>query len=283
MIDDKKSQILLLLPVIIVFSVLFALPLFTILIESFHEYEPGRIGSVEGAPLTIENYMELTHPVYFDYFLQTYAIAFYSTIISIISSFPIAYYIARNCSPGTKKAAISAMVGLLFLSHLVRIYATLLTFGSAGILAPVMSYVGVNTNSSWYIDVTIVAGLLQYTIPISVLVLIGTIQSLNPRLNEAAQSLGASVFTSHLTITLPLCIRGIVGAFLVSMTLGVSAFAIPWILGKGRVLFISNLIYSRFSEVGNLPSGSAVSITMIILAMIMVFLVSRMTSLVDRT
>ena len=36
------------------------------------------------------------------------------------------------------------------------------------------------------------------------------------------------------------------------------------VLGKGRVLFVSNLIYARFGEVGNYPSGGALSITLLV-------------------
>jgi ABC-type spermidine/putrescine transport system permease subunit I len=35
------------------------------------------------------------------------------------------------------------------------------------------------------------------------------------------------------------------------------------ILGKGKVLFVSNLIYNRFSEVANYPGGSAISIVLL--------------------
>jgi ABC-type spermidine/putrescine transport system permease subunit I len=117
----------------------------------------------------------------------------------------------------------------------------------------------------------------------SILILIGAIQNLNPRLTEAAQSLGASAFKAHLTVTVPLCVKGLVSAFLVSMTLGISAFVIPWILGRGRVLFISNLIYSRFSEVANYPSGAAISIVMMVLSIILIFVMSRLATRLDRT
>ena len=217
------------------------------------------------------------------YFTQTYLLAFCASALAIIFAFPIAYYIARNASSWVRKASISAIIGLMFLSALVRVYSIQLTFGSAGILGPVMSVLGVNTNGRMYIYFVIVAGLLHYAIPMSILILIGAIQNLNPRLTEAAQSLGASALKSHLTVTIPLCIRGLVSAFLVSMTLGISAFVIPWILGRGRVLFISNLVYSRFSEVANYPSGAAISIVMMVLSILLIFVMSRLATLLDRT
>ncbi|MCK1333274.1 ABC transporter permease [Bradyrhizobium sp. CW9] len=278
-----RSKLLLLIPAAAVFVLLLLAPLSMVLNESFRTFEPGRIGSVDGAPLTVANYAELFLPVYVQYFAQTYFLAFCASVFAIIFAFPIAYCIATMASPWVKKASISAIVGLMFLSTLVRVYALELTFGAAGVLAPAMSAVDVNTNGRSYINFVIVAGLLHYAIPMSILILIGAIQNLNPRLTEAAQSLGASALTSHLTVTIPLCIRGIVSAFLVSMTLGVSAFVIPWVLGRGRVQFISNLIYSRFSEIANYPSGAAISIVMMAPSFLLIFILSRLATSLEGT
>ncbi|MCK1293189.1 ABC transporter permease [Bradyrhizobium sp. 30] len=278
-----KSQVPLLLPAMAVFAFFLVLPMLTVFNESFRTFEPGRVGSVKGAPLTIGNYAELLLPVYVQYFAQTYFLAFCASILALLFAFPIAFHIARTSSAWIRKVWLSAIIGLIFLSALVRVYALQLTFGSAGILAPVISLAGVDTNSRLYIDFVIIAGLLHYGIPMSILILIGAIQNLNPRLTEAAQSLGASAVKSHLTVTIPLCMRGLLSAFLVSMTLGVSAFVIPWVLGRGRVQFISNLIYSRFSEVANYPSGAAISIVMMILSMLLIFTFSRLAATLERT
>ncbi|MER9191435.1 ABC transporter permease [Mesorhizobium australicum] len=281
--SSKRSQVLLLLPAAAVFFLFLGLPLLAVLQESFRVFTPGRIGAVAGAPLTTTNYTELFLPVYAGYFIRTYFLAFSTSVIAIFFAFPVAYYIARDASARVRKIWISALIGLMFLSSLVRIYAIQLAFGSVGALSPIISCFGVNMNGGPYINAVIIAGLLHYAIPLSVLILVGTILSLNPRLTEAAQSLGASALESHLSITIPLCIKGLVSAFLVSMTLGVSAFAIPWILGRGRVVFISNLIYNRFSEIANYPSGAAISIVMISLSLLLIFVLSKLTTLLDRT
>jgi len=38
------------------------------------------------------------------------------------------------------------------------------------------------------------------------------------------------------------------------------------LLGRGFILFVSNLIYFRFSEVANFPSGAALSVVMMVIA-----------------
>ena len=50
------------------------------------------------------------------------------------------------------------------------------------------------------------------------------------------------------------------------------------ILGKGKVLFVSNLIYARFSEIANYPSGSAVSIVMLVMSLAIIYGITRVVS-----
>ena len=50
------------------------------------------------------------------------------------------------------------------------------------------------------------------------------------------------------------------------------------ILGKGKVLFVSNLIYSRFSEIANYPSGSAVSIVMLVMSLAIIYGITRVVA-----
>jgi ABC-type spermidine/putrescine transport system permease subunit I len=77
-----------------------------------------------------------------------------------------------------------------------------------------------------------------------------------------------------LTITLPLSRAGLVSAFLIALTFSISAFVIPMVLGKGRVLFVSNTIYNRFSEIADYPSGAAISVVMLVVSLLVVMGVS---------
>ena len=88
--------------------------------------------------------------------------------------------------------------------------------------------------------------------------------------------MGAPAWRAHLTITL--CIRGILAAFLFGFTFSISAFVFPMIPGKGRILFISNLIYTRFSEIANYPSGAAISVVLFVLAMLIVYVMTLMVN-----
>ena len=274
----SQNAFLLLVPAIAVFVGLLVLPIGGILVESFKLYVPGRVGSAADAPYTLANYLELLQPTYVGYFFTTFRLGAIAAIVALLVGFPIAYYVARTRSRRIRNVAIALLITLMFLSALVRVYSLELTFGTVGAMMPVLRFFEISTNSRTYIQWLVVAGLLHFIVPMAALILIGTIQNVNPRLVEAAQALGALRWKAHLTITVPLSTRGILSAFLICYTLSISAFVVPMVLGKGKVLFVSNLIYRRFSEVANYPSGSAISITLLVISLVIVYVVSRVAS-----
>ena len=273
---NAKTPSVLFLPGGALFLALFVLPMAGLFVESLRYYEPGSIGSAADAPLTFANYAELFKLSFAGFFFQTLRISLAASVAGVFLAFPLAYWIARRLSPRWRVIAVGFFVALMFLSVLVRTYALELTFGATGPLGPLLRSIGISTNSRPYIETLVGMGLLHYVIPMSVLTLLSTIQNVDPRLTDAAQVLGAPSWRAHLTITLPLCMRGILAAFLFGFTFSISAFVIPMILGKGRVLFISNLIYTRFSEIANYPSGAAISVVLFVLAMLIVYAMTAM-------
>jgi len=258
------------------FLALFVLPMAGLLIQSLRYYEPGSIGSAADAPFTLAKYGELFKASFAVFFLQTLRISLLASLAGVFFAFPLAYWIARRLSDRWRMIAIGFFVALMFLSVLVRTYALELTFGATGPFGPLLRDMGIATNGRPYIETLVGMGLLHYVIPMSVLTLLATIQNVDPRLTDAAHVLGAASWKAHLTVTLPLCMRGILAAFLFGFTFSISAFVIPMILGKGRVLFISNMIYTRFSEIANYPSGAAISVVLFVLAMGIVYAMTKL-------
>jgi putative spermidine/putrescine transport system permease protein len=259
----------------VIFVGLFFLPLTGLLLESFRLYQPGSIGSAAGAPLTLANYAELLKASFAGFLVETLRISLLASLVGLVLAFPIAYWIARVLTLRRRALAVGFFVTLMFLSVLVRTYALELTFGATGPLRPLLLSLGISPNARGYIEILVGVGLLHYIVPMALLTLLGTIQNVDPRLVDAAQALGAPAWKAHLTVTLPLCVRGLLAAFLFSFTFSISAFVIPMILGKGRVLFVSNLIYTRFSEIADYPSGAAISMVLFALALAFVYLISR--------
>lgn len=271
-----RTGVLLLLPGFGLLVVLLALPLLNTVLVSFKLFTPGQIGAAANAPFTWQNYLQIFNHAYLYYFFQTFWISFIATAIALAVGFPIAYIVARLPTGWKRKLLVSFLVMVMFLSALVRVYSLALTFGPVGFLMPIARSLGINPNGGLMIELITIAGLLHYVIPMSALVLIGTIQNINPRLTDAAEALGAPRWKAHLTVTVPLAKTGLVEAFLISYTLCISAFVIPMILGRGRLLFVTNLIFNRFSLVADYPSGAAMAVVMVVVSLALVYAVTRL-------
>jgi putative spermidine/putrescine transport system permease protein len=263
-----------LVPAVAIFAIGFAGPLANLAVESFRQFTPGRVGSVAGAPLTAQNYLELANPAFVDVLLTTFWIGLSAAILGQLVAFPLAYCIVRRLSARARTIMLGFLITLVLSSVLIKTYAIELTFGSVGITRPLLAALGISANSRGYINAVVIMGLVHSIIPVATLTLVGAVQSLDPRLLDASQSLGAPLWRSHMTITLPLMLPALVSSTLISLTFAISAFVIPMVLGRGRVLFMSNVIYTRFSDIANYPSGAAISIVMLAAAFAVIAVLS---------
>ncbi len=257
-------------PVLLAFGLLYLVPLLFTAWESFKEFVPGRIGGVAGT-FTLENYRSLLHPVYLDYFLNTFRISLVATLLALLLGYPIAYHIARRRSGSLRTFLVGFLICMLFLGVVVRVYSLALTIGPVGILYPVASFFGFRPNDVILIEFSVVLGLVHTLVPLIALTLIGTIHNVNPNLEDAALSLGATRFASFMTVTVPLSLPGVVSSILLAYALAVSSFIVPMVLGKGIVVFATNLIFERFSEVADFPGGSAIAMVMLVASVTIVY------------
>jgi ABC-type spermidine/putrescine transport system permease subunit I len=267
-----------LVPAFLLVLGLLALPLCMVADESLRPYVSGHIGSLAGAPLTFANYTELLSPAYANFFLDTFRLSLIASLVGIAVGLPIAYIIAHETSSRTRRAWIIFLVSLLFLNVLVRTYAIGLAAGPPGFGRALASFLGMRLNGRDYAELTVVAGLLHCVLPMAILTMLAPVQTLNPRLVDAAEALGAPRWWAHLSITMPLSTRALMAGFVVGFTFCVSAFVIPMVLGKGRVMFVSNLIYTRFGEAGNYPSGAALAIVLLTASTVFVYGIGHLSS-----
>jgi putative spermidine/putrescine transport system permease protein len=259
----------LLAPGAILLVLLLAAPIALMAVESFRPFIAGTVGSSAG--WTLRNYTELIEPAYAFYFYDTFRIGFIVSAIALLLATPLAWQAARTKRRATRVSIFGLLIGLLFMSLVARLYAIQMTWGSTGPLAFFGTLIGVPARSSGYAAIQVAIGLLHFVVPMAAMILIGTFQNISPKLEEAAASLGAPRWRVALSITLPLAIPGLLSAFMISFAMCISNFVVPLILGRGVVLFTTNLMYVRFSDVANFPSGAAIGIIMFVLAGLVVY------------
>lgn len=259
----------LLAPALLALLVLMGGPIVLLVLESFRTFVPG--AGMQTGGFTVANYRELLDPAYLFYFWETFRIGLIVATISVAAGAPLAFAAVRSRSSFVRKGLLALLVGLLVMSLVARLYAIEMTWGSIGPLAPIGALTGINPKSPRYADVLVSIGLLHFCLPVVALMLIGSFQSLSPRLEEAASSLGATRSDAIVSVVLPLVGPSLISAFTIALAMCISNFVAPLLLGRGVVVFTTSLMYTRFSDVGNYPSGAAIGVVMLVLSFAVVY------------
>ena len=259
----------LLAPAVLIVCACMVAPIALMAVDSFHPFVPGRAGA--GAGWTLVNYTELFNASYAFYFWDTFRIGFIVSALAVTLAAPLSWHAARTRRHGVRLFIFGLLISLLFLSLIAKLYAIQMTWGATGPLAFFGRLIGVPVNSPRYAEVQVLIGLLHFVLPVAALMLIGTFQNIDPQLELAAASLGAPRWHVAASVTLPLAAPGLLSAFMIAFAMCISNFVVPLILGRGVVLFTTNLMYTRFSDVANFPSGAAIGIIMLVLAISVVF------------
>lgn len=258
-----------------IITAIFLSAIFFMILVSFYKYTPGYTWK---PTLTLENHIEfLMDPFYHNYILSTLRLSGMSTIISFIMGFPVAYLLARSKSHRIKGVILMILVIPNFTNIVARMLSLGLVLYDTGLVNQTLIYLGIVEKplKLMYNELAVIIGLTYWILPLIVFTLIGTIQRVDPSLEEAAQSLGANKLQTFGKITLPLCIPGISLATLLAYVSCITAYVIPRMMGGGTVRFIADLIYYKAVILGNFPFGSAASIYLGLIVLTIVLVIYK--------
>jgi iron(III) transport system permease protein len=143
--------------------------------------------------------------------------------------------------------------------------AVILLFGRSGVVTGFLADTFDIARSRWIYGLpgVLLAQLLAFT-PIAFLVLIGVVQGIAPSLEEAAQTLRASRWTTFRTVTWPLLRPGLANAFLLGFVESLADFGNPLVLA-GNYELLSIKVF--FAVVGAAhDQGRAAVLALVLLA-----------------
>jgi spermidine/putrescine transport system permease protein len=266
----KRLRAWFLAPTWTVMLSLFAAPLAIILAYSF--LTRGTWGGIS-RPWSIESYQRLADPIYLGILWRSFWIAGAATVLCLLLGFPLALFISRA---GNRKNLYLSLVILPFWkSFLVRTYAWMFLLRDTGLINTVLQKLGLihNPLPLLYNDGAVILGLVYGYLPFMVLPLYATLERLDRNLLEAAADLGAKPWVALTRVVIPLSAPGIrAGAILVFIPC-LGAYLTPDLLGGGKTVMIGNLIQNQFTTARDWPFGSAVSLTLmaIVLVLLLVF------------
>lgn len=192
------------------------------------------------------------------------------TVITLILAFPYAYLMVRTPSSALRKFLLVALFLPFFIGQVVRAYGWLIILGNQGMVNEALGLVGIPPIRLLYNYPAVLFGLVQYMLPFAVLMLAPALTAIPGELEAASASLGANWVRTFRHVVLPLSRPGLVGAGLVVVTLSLTDFAIPAILGGGTQDFIANAIYDQFFRTSDQGLGATLSLMLVAVGSVLV-------------
>ena len=259
---------LLLAPSMLFLTLFFALPALGLVSYSF--LTQASDGTV-GLPLTLEHYSHFfSTPLYSRVLRTTLEISLITTAVAIVLGYPVALVMVRS-APIVRQAITIIVIAPLVVSVVVRTYGWQLILGNGptGILNWLLLNTGILKSplALLYSQTAVVIGSLHVFFPMMVLPLASALGKIDPRLEDAARTLGATGWRTFRRITLPLSLPGLtVGCTLVfSLTAG--SFVTPAILGGTSGQMLGVLVEQQILIVYNWPFGAACASVLVALVL----------------
>ncbi len=255
-------------PVTLVMVLLIAVPLIYVAVMSFCSIDEFYNVTFD---FTFDNYIRLANKDYLKIYAQSLIIALLTTVICILAGYPFSYAIARTKS--RKKKILYMLVIIPFWTNsLIRIYGWRSFLGSSGWLNMLLTRIGITKEpiDLLYKQGTTILGMVYCLIPFMILPLYTAIEKLDGSLLEASSDLGARPVSTFFEVILPLTSSGIFSGSLMVFIPCLGYFFVSDILGGGNSDVIGNLIERQFQSGNNWPLGSALSIILIAVTLVLV-------------
>lgn len=193
--------------------------------------------------------------------LLSLKVAFVAMLFAIPLAFAIAYILARASFRG--KALVQALVMLpLVMPPVVTGYFLLVLFGAEGVIGQFLAQLGLGFGFHWT-GAALAAAVMAF--PLLVRPMRLSIEAIDTKLDQAAETLGASRWTRFRTIILPLSMPGILAGGILGFAKALGEFG-------ATMTFVSNIpgetqtfslaVYSLLQS----PSGDGAALVLILVS-----------------
>lgn len=265
----KFSQLA--LPYIVWAVLMLVLPMGLIAVYSVMEQG----NSIVTFAFTLEHYKKFfTDPDFLLILWRSLLIAIKTTVICLFLGYPIAYFIARS-KEKTQNLLILCITIPMWINMLVRTYAWIGLLSEGGFIQKLLSFIGLGNTELLYTEGAVLLGMVYNFLPFMILQIQTSLSKMDHSLLEASADLGANPAIAFLRVTLPLSLPGVINGITLVFLPAVSSFFIPKLLGGGQYFLIGNMIENQFITVGEWNFGSAISMVMAVIMMLLMMAVRK--------
>ena len=221
---------------------------------------------------TPENLRNTQHVVLFTFYQASL-----STLLTLLLGVPSAILFARFNFRG--KTLLRALTAVPFLLPTVVVAASFNSLlGSRGLLNTILQ----SSNSLFHPSsfllhpfIAILLAHLFYNTTIVIRIVGAALSNLNPKLDQAARTLGADSLRVWLNVTLPLLRPSILAASLLVFLFDFTSFGVILLLGNSRLSTLETEIYFQAVRQFNLPLAALLSIIQLLCTLTVSILYSK--------
>ena len=232
---------------------------------------------------TADNYLNaLLDPDF--YYLRilwdTMTLGVMTTAICLLLGYPVAYHLARSRSR-FKGILYACVLSPLLVGVVVRCYGWIIILANnEGLINNTLRQMGLVETylPLMYNTFGVSVGLVHIFLPFMILPLLGAIQSIDPALEEAARSLGASRLRTMARVVFPLSMPGVQAGTVLVFVLTISSYVIPILLGGFKVMIMSTLVVQQLLDAMLWPFGAALAFLLSITGGVVVYLYLKITA-----
>jgi putative spermidine/putrescine transport system permease protein len=243
----RRATWLMALPVLAVVFALIVVPYVNIVVMSFRVPSTSKL-YLDG--FTLGNYAKaLTDPdwFYFELLFDTLRLAITITVVALVIAYPVAFHLAR-CGSRWRGVLYALVLSPLLVSVVIRTYGWIILLGNNGLINQLRGLAELEPLQLMYNEFGVVLALVHVFLPFMILPIMGAVQGIDPRLEEAARSLGAGRTKVFLRVLLPLSMPGIQSGCVLVFILSCGAYVTPALLGAGRVHTITTEVITLLDQ-----------------------------------
>ena len=267
---DERSRAAypLILPTWIVLGIFFLVPLGVLLVISFGQrgtyggLRPiGDVGAYVLSGKFLTQYARSLHPIYLQIFWRSLWMAVVTTVVCLLVSYPVAYYIALVAPARRRNLLLGLVVIPFWTSFLIRTYAWMFILRTEGLANRLLMAAGLTSHplELLYNDFSVLIGLVYGELPFMILPLYASLEKLDRTLLEASADLGASARETFRRVTVPLTAPGIAAGIVLVFVPSLGQFIVSDLLGGAKTILAGNLVQNQFAVARNKPFGSAIA------------------------
>jgi len=269
----RAPKFALAIPSIIWYVFLFVVPVVLVLVNSFGTKVAGTPGKVDLSSPTLERYREVIDGSFRTVLKQTMETSILGTVLCLLISLPVAYFLAFKVGPKAKVAVLALLMVPFFTNYLLRTLAWKIVLQPKGFVSNFLQ------DSHWFtLGQTLRDGPIQVLdsrtavqlaivynyLPLMIFPLWVALDRVELHLREASKDLGAGRIRTFLQVTMPLAMPGIVaGLVLVFVPLS-GDYVTAKLLGGVKGNMIGAAVAEQYFNAQNAASGSAIAVSLII-------------------